>query len=107
MIPCYKRQVCAVLITKKGEISVGENLIYNEEVTECPRTKGEGYDKCTSVCKQKGHAETEAIRKARENRLDILGANLYLMGHYRICDNCKAACDEHNINIIIVNEEGK
>ena len=107
MKPCFKRQVCAVIVTNKGEISVGQNLIYNEEVVECPRTKGEGYDKCTSICKQKGHAETEAIRAGLEAGYDIRGANLYLMGHHRICGPCQAACDEYNINITIVNREGK
>ena len=107
MKPCFKREVCAVLITEKGEISVGQNIIYNKEVMDCPRAKGEGYYKCTSVCQQKGHAETEAIRKAIEARHNIENANLYLMGHYRICGPCKAACDEHNINVIITNEEGK
>ena len=107
MKPCFKREVCAVLITNKGEISVGQNIIYNKDVEDCPRVKGEGYDKCITVCQQKGHAETEAIRHARLKGHNIEKANLYLMGHYRICDNCQAACDEHNINVIITNEEGK
>ena len=105
--PCYKREVCAIIVTQQGEISVGENLIYNDEVTECPRAKGEGYEKCTSICAQKGHAETEAIRKAKDSGYDLEGGNLYLMGHHRICGPCKEACDNAGLIVNIVNKEGK
>lgn len=105
--PCYKREVCAVIVDKNGKIATGQNLIYNSTVTECPRAKGEGYEKCKTVCLQLGHAETEAIKHAKLRKMDLVGANIYLTGHHRICDNCKAACDAEGLNVIIVNGEGK
>lgn len=104
---CFKRQVCAVIIDKNGQIAAGENLIYNMDVTECPRLKGEGYEKCISICKQKGHAETEAIKNAKARGMILKGANIYLLGHYKACDNCKAACEKEGLNIVIVDEEIK
>ena len=107
MKPCFKREVCAVIVDKNGKIAVGQNLIYNCFVTECPRDKGEGYDKCKDVCHQHGHAETEAIKEGKRLGLELKKANLYLTGHYRVCSDCQKACDEHDINVVIVNEEGK
>ena len=105
MKPCFKREVCAVIVNKEGQIAVGQNLIYNNDVMECPRIRPEGYEKCISICKQKGHAETEAIRNALNRKMDIEGANLFLMGHHRICDNCKKECDKHNINVIFTEKK--
>ena len=104
---CYKREACAVIVDTNGKIAVGQNLIYAEGVTECPRTEGEGYEKCKSICNQAGHAETEAIKQAKLRNLELNGANLYLTGHYRICDDCKSACDNEGINVIIVSEDGR
>ena len=107
MKPCFKREVCAVIINKKGQIATGQNLISNGLIGECPRDVGEGYEKCTSICRQEGHAEAMAIQDAMDRKIDIEGANLYLMGHYRVCDSCQAGCDKHNLKVIIVNKEGK
>jgi len=104
--PCFKREVTAVIVGRDGRIAVGQNLIYNDDLEECPRAKGEGYDKCISICNQKGHAEIMAIKKAKERYLDMEDANIYLIGHHRICDNCKEACDNEGLNVIIVNEKG-
>ena len=100
--PCFKREVCAVIMDRNGKIAVGENRIYNDDVDICPRLKGENYEKCTSVCKQKGHAEIMAIKDAKDKELELEGSILYLMGHYRICDNCESACKEVGINNIII-----
>ena len=107
MNPCFKREVAAVIVDKNGRIAVGQNLIYNDKVFECPRDKGEGYEKCISICNQRGHAETEAIKEGIKLGLELENANLYLMGNHRICDDCSNECKKHNINVIIVNKEGK
>lgn len=104
---CFKREVCAILIDKNGKIAVGQNLISNSEVSECPREKGENYEKCISICRQEGHAETMVIQNALERNMELKGSILYLIGHNRICDNCQAGCDKHGINVIIVDKEIK
>lgn len=104
---CFKREVCAVLVDRNGQIAVGQNLIDNDDLTQCPRAKGEGYEKCKSECRQEGHAEVMAIKSALKRGLILDNANLYLMGHYRVCDDCQSWCDTFNINVTIVNKEGK
>ncbi len=53
---CAKKRVQCVLIAEDGEVFVGENWCNNPQQT-CPREPGEGYDKCTHICKQNAHAE--------------------------------------------------
>ena len=107
MKPCFKREVCAVIVDKNGKIASGTNEIRNSEVTECPRLKGENYVKCKELCRQEGHAEIVAITNAILKGLELNNSNLYLMGHHRICVDCSNECKKHNINVIIVNESGK
>lgn len=104
---CFKRQVCAVIVDEDGRIAVGENLISNNLIGECPREKGENYEKCITICRQDGHAESMAIENALQRNMKLKGANIYLMGHNRVCLDCKKGCDLHGLNIIIVNKEGK
>lgn len=101
---CFKREVCAVIVNNTGEIVVGENLVYNDLIESCPREKGEGYEKCKEVCNQKGHAEIEAIKKAKERGMEIKGAKLYLMGHYKVCPDCTEACKREELEVIIVDK---
>ncbi len=107
MQQCFKREVCAIIVDEHGEIAVGQNLILNNDITECPRVKGEGYDKCITVCNQPGHAETEAISAAKSRGMTLKGATLYLIGHYRVCSDCQRECDEAGLNIVIVTKENK
>ena len=104
MSPCLKREVCAVIIDEDGKIAVGQNLIQNDIIQSCPRSKGEGYKKCTEICRQYGHAETEAIKSAKSRNMKLNGSILYLTGHHRICDNCKQACEKEGIKMIILGE---
>ena len=88
---CLK-QVVTATISRKGEILViGRNDISNDEVTECPRRgmeSGQGYELCTSICGQKGHAEVQAIEKAKKLRINIKGASMVVEGHSYICESC-------------------
>ena len=104
MKPCFKREVCAVIVNSSGEVAVGENVIYNDKIESCPRKTGEGYEKCIVECQQMGHAETEAIRKAKLKGMEIKGATLYLHNHYKMCENCKKTCEYEGLNVVILGE---
>jgi deoxycytidylate deaminase len=89
---CLKQVVTATISRRGKVLVVGKNDISNDEVTECPRKgmkSGEGYELCTSICGQKGHAEFQAIERAKELGIDIKGASMAVEGHSYICDNCE------------------
>ncbi len=89
---CLKQVVTATISIKGKILVVGRNDISNDEVTECPRKgmeSGQGYELCTSICGQKGHAEVQAIRKAKELGIDVKGASIAIEGHSYICESCK------------------
>lgn len=69
----------------------------------CPREAGEGYDKCTSVCEQPGHAEVDAIRQALDvtHFTSLAGATIYVEGHDHACDHCRGAAEMLRISIVI------
>jgi hypothetical protein len=52
---CAKQIVKAWIVTKDNIIIEAENACLNTQV-QCPRTKGEDYTKCITICKQQGHA---------------------------------------------------
>lgn len=87
MGPCAKTQVRCTLITQKGERVIGENWCLSPQKV-CPRTAGEGYEKCASVCRQLGHAEAVALRRAGGS---AVGARAYLEGHTYACRECQEA----------------
>jgi deoxycytidylate deaminase len=101
--PCAKRRVVCT-ITYGPDLTdfvIGENDCENAQLV-CPREAGDGYDKCKSICGQGGHAEIEAIRKARAAGIDLRGAKATLMGHYWICEPCGAAIREAGIASITI-----
>lgn len=84
--------VGAVLVRDDEELSVGGN---NEEVTEQPLfcvrrvlgcTSGVDYHLC-DLCSG-SHAEQSALKKARQNNIDVSGATVYLYGHWWGCKSC-------------------
>lgn len=85
--PCAKTTVRCTLVTTAGEYIVGTNACATPQPA-CPRLPGEGYDKCTSVCGQLGHAEVQAVRLAGER---ARGAHAYLDGHTYACMDCQHA----------------
>lgn len=99
--PCAKQTVRATIVTIDGETFVGENDCENPQ-TVCPRAglpTGTGYELCKSICRQTGHAEINAIRKAGAL---ARGATLYLEGHTYACNDCKAAASRAGIASIII-----
>jgi hypothetical protein len=87
MGPCAKTQVRCTLVTPYGALFVGENACANPQPT-CPRLPGEGYEKCKSICRQLGHAETVALQRAAEK---ALGARAYIEGHDHARRDCQIA----------------
>lgn len=83
--PCAKKQVKCTIIDVTGERYVGENLCLNAQKI-CPRLPGEGYEKCVSICKQEGHAETMALKAAGSH---AHGSHAYVEGHTYACQNCQ------------------
>jgi hypothetical protein len=84
---CAKTTVRCTLVTPGGEHIVGTNACANPQEI-CPRAPGEGYEKCTSICDQRGHAEVQAVAIAGEK---ARGARAYIEGHTYACMACQHA----------------
>jgi len=84
-----------VVIVKNDEIVVRVGNGFNtgsETPHVCPRVvencaSGEGYDLCT-LHDPEGHAEAMAVKVAKDNGIDIEGADIYLYGHWWCCQLC-------------------
>lgn len=85
--PCAKRRVWCVLVTLEGWNIVGENLCRTPQEA-CPRTEGEGYEKCKTICNQMGHAEEVALRRAESIGLEASHSRAIILGHDHVCDDC-------------------
>lgn len=72
------------------------NWCRNPQVT-CPRREEEGYEKCQTICGQEGHAETNAIKLARDNGFRLQGATAIVIGHYHSCPNCAKSLRDEGI----------
>ncbi len=82
---CAKQPVTCVIVTDKGEHIRGGNWCEFPQ-TVCPRTPGEGYEKCKTVCGQLGHAEIVAVETAGDK---ARGGRAYLNGHTYACQKCQ------------------
>lgn len=85
--PCAKATVRCTLVCPDGSRIIGENECYNPQPA-CPRQPGDGYEKCKTICRQKGHAEVVALAKAGER---AAGAHAYIEGHTYACKDCQEA----------------
>lgn len=85
--PCAKATVTCTIVAADGERFYGTNYCRNAQPV-CPRAPGEGYDKCQTVCDQRGHAEIVALAMAGEK---AKGARAYLRGHTYACQPCQEA----------------
>lgn len=94
---CAKVSVTATLTTTAGETFVGTNdCDYPQPI--CPRKPGEGYEKCSSICGQRHHAEVGALLAAGPER--AAGGTMHVNYHYA-CEPCQAACAAFGIKEII------
>lgn len=87
---CAKLHVECAIYTRQGQMFLGSNAC-DEPQTSCPRVGDEGYEKCASICKQKGHAEDMALMAAMDAGANLDGATAVLRGHTYFC----RACQEH------------
>ena len=99
---CAKRVVVAILV-KGTRYWVGSNWCKSPQET-CPRelhhlSSGIGYNLCKDVCQQSSHAEVDVLTKAGD---DARGADLYLLGHTYLCDDCVWACRAAGIHSTFV-----
>lgn len=85
--PCAKRRVVCLITLPNLQQFRGENDCENPQPS-CPRWLGEGYEKCTLICRQSGHAEIEALRAAGGS---AAGGRADIWGHYWICEPCGRA----------------
>lgn len=96
--PCAKTRVLCTIIAPDGRRFDGENTCRNPQYV-CPRSPGEGYEKCHSICDQVGHAEAVAASLAGEA---ARGGTAYLTGHTYACDPCKAALAAVGVTNIVI-----
>lgn len=85
--PCAKTTVRCTLMLANGDHVIGENWCANPQPV-CPRSPGEDYTKCKTICQQEGHAEQVAVRLAGSR---AVGAIAILRGHTYACQACQEA----------------
>lgn len=95
--PCAKKQVrCELKVDDK--IFIGENDCANPQ-SICPRKPDEGYQKCTDICGQSGHAEIQALRAAGELAYNSHGS---LYGHHYVCQSCGLALKQAGVKTMTI-----
>lgn len=102
--PCAKQIVTATLISSCGKEFISTNWCESPQKV-CPRLDlptGEGYELCRDICKQKGHAEINAINLAGEFSK---GSTIFLSGHHYACDKCQSYADSCGVLNIVINNE--
>ncbi len=105
---CIKQPTAAVVV-KNGKI-IGRGANAGKKVEICPRVvqncpTGTGYEYCRSVCEQEGHAEVMAIRDVLKNCHDPRGADIYLEGHWWICEPCWNEIIKAGINRVFLRND--
>ncbi len=88
--PCAKQTVIATVVDVNGIHYTATNYCMAPQLT-CARgglPTGQGYELCSSICKQPAHAEINALRLAGEK---ARGGVLYLQGHTYACEPCTQA----------------
>lgn len=96
------KPVGCIIVKDNKIIGSGSN---SHEGYECKRAgypTGVGYELCEG-CQYGNHAEIEALEG-----IDAKGADLYLYGHYYLCESCsQAAMDAGIRNVYIKDTDGK
>jgi len=82
----------AVVVKNNIVIGRGANGSDYHKTHECERVRrsiltGQGYELCEG-CHPKNHSEPRAIADAQKNGHDTQGADLYLWGHWWVCEPC-------------------
>ena len=83
---CAKKVVtCELRNASTGLTIYAQNDCGNPQEV-CPRLPGEGYEKCISICDQKGHAEEQALKIAKG---DASGYKATIYGIGWACRSCQ------------------
>lgn len=98
MGPCAKRQVTCTLIAPSGKRFSGGNWCRNPQ-KKCPRDEGEGYEKCSSICEQVGHAEEVALMIAGD---EASGCRALISGHDYACEPCTKKLNDAGVSEISI-----
>ena len=105
---CLKQVVKASIVKEGITVVVAYNDITNEDVSQCPRMgmpSGEGYEYCRHLCKQQGHAEIQALNRARYLDIDVRGCTLILEGHSYVCEECQKQLIKEGITEWVLTSE--
>ena len=105
---CVKQPTAAIIVKNKRIIGKGVNA--GKRVAVCPRVihqypTGVGYELCGTVCQQEGHAEIMAILDAKNKGHNTKKANLYLDGHWWICESCWIEIIKAGIGKVFLRED--
>ena len=92
---CAKKTVRASLICLDGKVYYGSNACLNPQ-SVCPRTTGDGYLKCLTICKQPMHAEMAALFAAEDGGSEPRGGRM-IIWHDRCCEECQRLLDRYQI----------
>jgi deoxycytidylate deaminase len=96
----------AVIVRGSRVVGGGTNRPVHDSF--CPRTalrcpSGVGYEFCPDFCHPDNHAEGQAIRDAAARAEPTRGADLYLTGHWWLCQPCWEKVDAAGItNVYLV-----
>ena len=106
---CTRSQVGAVIVREKDIISTGYNGApqYQSnciQIGSCYRDvhnipSGTNLELCRAVG---SHAESNAIALAARNGHSTAGTTIYIIGHYFICNQCKAQIANAGINRVVL-----
>ncbi len=98
----------AIVNKNKRVIGLGANGSKYHELHGCERKRlnmptGQGYELCEG-CHPKNHSETKAIDHAKASGQNTEGADIYLWGHWWICEPCWGSILEAKINNVFLME---
>lgn len=101
--PCAKVVIECFIQGPGGRHSYGSNFCHNPQES-CPRLPGEGYEKCHSICRQEGHAETVALTEYIERYGEdaVHGSTAEVYGHYHCCIDCAQALARAGVTEILI-----
>lgn len=100
----------AVVIVRNGEvIGIGANGSTYHDEYGCERVRqnvpsGQRYELCEG-CHPKNHSEPSALRDAQERGNDVVGASVYLWGHWWCCESCWQHMKDANVAHVYLLED--
>jgi dCMP deaminase len=94
---CYRNKVGALLVKDKQIISTGYNgapsgrrSCYDYSFCYRDRTNIESGTRLEACLASGAHAETNTVTQAAKHGVATEGATLFLVGHKKVCETCKA-----------------